>query len=257
MIKKLSVAFVTLTAFSVNAQIASFKKELQRPASLTYYAINHLGDTSSIVDNEIAKETVLKTYTFKDPFLGTISEYDERNPLQQLVFYRNTQQLVLLDNQLSVKDKIILSEKFPELDAAYASLTAQSNLWIFDDASKRWCILNTLQNQPNFISNPLINYDFLTSYGNYAYWQSGNTVYGIDVYGKLIQEQILPTQAKLLAINGNKMLYQLNNTVFLFNTETQDTEVLNEVTATVEKAFFNGKNLSVLTSNKLFLYNIN
>lgn len=256
--KNVFAAFIAFfTAFSVNAQMAVFKKQLLRPAQLTYYAINHLGDTSSIVDNEIAKETVLKTYTFKDPFLGTITYYDERNPLQQLVFYKNTQQLVLLDNQLSVKDKMVLSEKFAEIDAVYAALTAQSTLWIFDNASKRWCILNALHDTPNFVSNPLINYDFLTSYGNYAYWQSGNTVYGIDVYGKLIKEQILPTQAELLAINNDKMLYQLNNTVFLFNTETQQTEVLNEVTTYVEKAFFNAKNLSVLTRDQLFLYNIN
>jgi len=93
--KKLVTAFVVFfTAFSVNAQMAVFKKELVRPPQLTYYGLNHLGDTSSIVSNEIAKETLLKTFTFKDPFLGNITQYDERNPLKQLVFYKNTQQLI-------------------------------------------------------------------------------------------------------------------------------------------------------------------
>ena len=248
---------VLCTAFSVNAQMAAFKKELARPKALTYYALNHLGDTSSITDDEIVKETTLKTFTFKDPFLGKITQYDERNPLQQLVFYRGTQQLVLLDNQLSVKEKMSISEHFPEIYAAYAALTAQSSIWIFDDASKRWCIISSNHEQSSYVSNPIAGYDAIATYGNFAYWQSGNTVFGIDVYGKIIKEQLLPDDAKLLAINGRYIVYQLNNAVFLFNTEQQSAEQLREIDSMVEKTFFNAQNISFLTSEKLYLYNIN
>jgi len=256
--KMLGVVYsVFCTAFSVNAQMATFKKELARPPQLTYYALNHLGDTSSIVDDEIAKETVIKTFTFKDPFLGRITQYDERNPLQQLVFYRGTQQLVLLDNQLSVKEKMVISEHFPEIDAAYAALTAQSSIWIFDYASKRWCIISSNKEQSVFVSNPIPDYSTITTYGNFAYWQSGNTVFGIDIYGKIIKEQLLPDKSKLLAINGRYIVYQLNNAVFLLNTEQQMTEQLTEIDSKIEKAIFNSQNISFLTSDKLFLYNIN
>lgn len=254
----LSVVYCVLCiAFSINAQMATFKKELTRPKALSYYALNHLGDTSSITDDEIVKETVLKTFTFKDPFLGRITQYDERNPLQQLVFYRGTQQLVLLDNQLSVKQKMAISEHFPEIDAAYAALTAQSSIWIFDYASKRWCIISSNHEQSSYISNPIPEYDTITTYGNFAYWQSGNTVFGIDVYGKIIKEQLLPDEAKLLAINGRYIVYQLNNAVFLLNTEQQSAEQFKEIDSKVEKTFFNAQNISFLTSEKLYLYNIN
>ena len=84
--KKINTAFIAFfIVFSVNAQMAVFKKELVKPTQLTYYGLNHLGDTSSIVSNEIAKETVLNTFTFKDPFLGNITQYDERNPFQQFM----------------------------------------------------------------------------------------------------------------------------------------------------------------------------
>ena len=256
--KKIYATFVLFCSIlNAQAQMAVLKKELPRPSQLTYYAINHLGDTSSIVSNEIAKETPLRTYTFKEPFLGAVFQYDERNPLQQLVFYRNTQQLVILDNQLSEKERWVLSEKFPQLDASFAAFTAQSTIWIFDEASKRWCIISGSQEQPMFVSNPITDADFITTYGNYAYWQIGTKVYGIDIYGKLLKEQSLPEKAKLLAINGHKMLYQLNNNVFLFDTELNETETLKEVAQKVTKALFNGRNISVLTEEKLFLYNVN
>lgn len=256
--KRLHITFIFFClVLGAKAQNVVFKESLNRPKQLTYYAMNHLGDVSTIINNEISKKTTQRTFMFKEPFLGTIAFYDERNPLQQLVFYKNTQQIVLLDNQLSVKDRWILSEKFPEIDASYAALTAQSTLWIFDETSKRWCILSSLKEQPIFVSNPVRHYDYLASSGNYAYWQNGTQIYGIDIYGKLMKEQTLPQNSRLLAINDSKMLYQLNNNVFLFDTETNTKEVLKEVTSTVEKAFFNAGNISILTSDKLFLFNVN
>lgn len=256
--KKLTTVFVAFfIVFSVNAQLAVFKKELVKPTQLTYYGLNHLGDTSSIVSSEIAKETVLKTFTFKDPFLGNITQYDERNPFQQLVFYKSTQQLVFLDNQLSVKEKINLTEQYPEIDAVYAALTAQSGIWIFDYASKRWCILSSQQEQPSFVSNPLTTYSFLTTYGNYAYWQNADVIFGIDIYGKPIKEQALPKKAQLLAINGDLLVYVLNNKLFLLHTKKNETEQLTEVNNTIDQVIFNAKSLSVLTADKLYLYHIN
>ncbi len=256
--KRLYITFIFFCLIlDAKAQNVVFKESLNRPKQLTYYAVNHLGEVSTIINSEVSKKTIQRTFTFKEPFLGNIDFYDERNPLQQLVFYKNTRQLVILDNQLSIKDRWVLSERFPEIDASYAALTAQSTVWIFDETSKRWYILSSLKEQPVFVSNPVVHYDFLTSSGNYAYWQNGTKVYGIDIYGKLMKEQTLAENSRLLAINGRKMLYQLNNDVFLFDTETNVKEQLKEVTTTVEKAFFNAGNISILTSDKLFLFNVN
>lgn len=256
--KNLTTAFIAFfTAFAVHAQMAVFKKELIRKPQLTYYGLNHLGDTSSILNNEIAKETLLKTFTFKDPFLGTIEVYDERNPLQQLVFYKNTQNIVLLDNQLSVKDKISLIDRFPEIDAVYAALSSQSSIWIFDQTSKRWCLISSNQNQPKYISNPVSEYDFITTSGNFAYWQVKNVVYGIDIYGNVLEQQILPSRSQLLAVNGDYYIYKLNNGVFLLDRSKNQTQRLREIQTDVEKAFMVAKHVSLLSANKLYLYTLN
>lgn len=256
--KKLSTAiFIFLITFSINAQMAVFKKELTRPVQLTYYALNHLGDTSSILNNEIEKENILKTYTFKDPFLGAVEMYDERNPLQQLVFYKNTQNIVLLDNQLSVKEKISLMDNFPEVDAVYAALSSQASVWIFDQTSKKWCLISSNQNQVNYVSNPIAEYDFITTSGNFAYWQVKNTIYGIDIYGNVLAEQKLPSRSKLLAVNGDYLIYQLNKGVFLLDRTKEQSQRLREIQDNVEKAFIVAKNLSLLTTDKLYLFNLN
>lgn len=248
-------AFIFL-CFNAKAQNIQFKDSLNRPQQLTYYSMNHLGDYSSIINNEISKKTPQKTFTFKEPFLGTISIYDERNPLQQLVFYKNTQQIVLLDNQLSVKNRRNLMEAFPEIDASYVSMTAQSTLWIFDNASRKWGVLDLQTNQITYISNPIVDYDFLTTSGNEAYWQNGSKVYGIDIYGKLMKEYSLDANSILLAINGDKILYQLNKNVFLYNTTTEEKSLLKEVRTEVEKAFFNAENITILTNEMIFLFKL-
>src|SRR5690606_25530479 len=170
---------------------------------------------------------------------------------------KNIQQIVLLDNQLSVKEKIVLSDRFPEIDAAYASLTAQASIWIFDQASKRWCIILSRNDYPKFVSNPITDYTFLTTDGNFAYWQKNDDVYGIDIYGKVIPQKNLPENVKLLATNNDLIVYILNNKLFLFNTRKNETQQLTEITSAVTNVFFNAKNLSVLTAEKLYLYQIN
>lgn len=257
MIKLNTVLLMFLTAFTVNAQIAVFKKELVRPSQLTYYALNHLGETSSIVSNEIAKETLLKIFTFKDPFLGGIENYDERNPLQQLVFYKNTQHVILLDNQLSVKERINFIDRFPEIDPLYVALSAQASIWVFDQTSKRWCLIASNSNTPTFVSNPIPTNEFVTTSGNFAYWQIKNVVTGIDIYGNLLEEQILPSRSKLLAVNGDNYIYKLNKGVFLLNRSTKETQRLREINDDIEKAIIVAKNVSLLSSQKLYLYTLN
>ena len=147
-------------------------------------------------------------------------------------------------------------QAFPEIDASYVSMTAQSTLWIFDNASRKWGVLDLQTNQITSISNPIVDYDFLTTSGNEAYWQNGSKVYGIDIYGKLMKEYSLDANSILLAINGDKILYQLNKNVFLYNTTTEEKSLLKEVRTEVEKAFFNAENITILTNEMIFLFKL-
>lgn len=250
-------------AFTTNAQEIFFIQNDER-GKMDYYSLSSKSRTY-IINNEInlywnqdivEKQNFLTGAKFKEPFLGKISHFDERNPLRRLVFYKDTQYLVVLDNQLTETGRLSLIEQFPEITASYASLTAQSTLWIFDENSKRWCILSSLKGQLQFVSNPVSHYDFLTSDGNYAYWQNGTQIYRIDIYGKLMKEQTLPENARLLAINGNKIVYQLNNNVFLFDAENDTKKQLEEIDGTVEKVVFGVEFLNVLTKDEIFTYYI-
>lgn len=261
--RKLLTFTIFFIAFLANAQELTFAIDNER-GTMDYYLLKSDSYTY-IINNEInlywnkdivEKQNFLTGASFKDPFLGDIHHFDERNPLRRLVFYKYTQYLVLLDNQLSEVGRLSLLEKLPEITASYAALTAQSGIWIFDESSRQWCILNSLSDQPKFLSNPIVNYQYLTSDGNYAYWQNETKVYGIDIYGKPIKEHTLPENAQMLAINQNKIVYQLNNNVFLFDTENNSEKQLEEIDVPVEKAIFGTEFLIVLTKYKIFTYHI-
>ena len=250
-------------AFLANAQEVTFVTDNDRETTDYYLLKSH--SYTYIKNNEISlfwnkdkieKQNSLAGANFKDPFLGNIHHFDERSPLRRLAFYKNTQYLVLLDNHLSEVGRLSLLEKFPELTAVYAALTTKAGIWLFDENSNRWCILNSFNDQPKMVSNPIVNYQYLTSDGNYAYWQNNTKVYGIDMYGKLIKEHILPENAQMLAINQNKIVYQLNNNVFLFNTENNEKQKLEEISEPVEKAIFGAEFLIIFTNDKIYTYHI-
>ena len=60
----------------------------------------------------------------------------------------------------------------------------------------------------------------------------------------------------MLAINQNKIVYQLNNNVFLFNTENNLKKQLEEIDTPAEKAVFGAEFLIVFTKDKIFTYHI-
>ena len=60
----------------------------------------------------------------------------------------------------------------------------------------------------------------------------------------------------MLAINQNKIVYQLNNNVFLFDTENNSKKQLDEIDVPIEKAIFGAEFLIVLTKDKIFTYHI-
>lgn len=252
----LTLAFLCV-AYYCNAQIAVFKESKQIDGQLSYHAVNNIADTLIISNDEIIKKTSDKIFTYKNPFFGSIDQFDDRNPLQQLVFFKNTQKIVLLDNQLSVRDEISIIDRYPTIEVNYASLTSHAQIWIFDAISKRWGILSNLENEPKWVSNPILDYQFINTFGNYAYWQTNDRIYGIDIYGKIIFNYNLPENAQLLAINTNLIAYILNNKLFLLNTKSNIQQEFSYEHETIVNVYFSAKTLSVFTTNKLYLYDLN
>ena len=73
---------------------------------------------------------LIKTYSNKN--LGNISSVDASNPLRVILFYKDFQQIVFLDNTLSQNGSPLLLQNIGVEQASLACSSNNNGLWIFD-----------------------------------------------------------------------------------------------------------------------------
>ncbi|MGB3590261.1 MAG: hypothetical protein WBA16_01115 [Nonlabens sp.] len=81
-------------------------------------------------NGELFKKHQEKIYRFYDIQLGEITSVDLINPLKILVFYRETQTVVLLDNRFNELERIPLSSLQPYRYIEHAALAGERLLWL-------------------------------------------------------------------------------------------------------------------------------
>lgn len=149
-------AFRLLLFVTVLFCLTGFKggepKILIKQAS-TGFTTDNIGNIYLVNDNELLKYTfdgkLFRRYS--NLKLGTIHSIDATNVLKPLLFYKDYQQLVFLDNQLSENSTIISLEKLGYEQTELACGSANNSFWIyskqnnelvrFDESSKK--LLNT------------------------------------------------------------------------------------------------------------------
>lgn len=93
-------------------------------------------------DNEIVKFNCndSTSITYSNYSLGTPTSIDVSNPLKILVFYKDQQTIVILDNELSAISTIQLKGNFNGINyqpAAICKLEGTDHIWMYDELSRK------------------------------------------------------------------------------------------------------------------------
>ena len=146
-----------------------------------------LGATYTITNQQVSKDYLGKTHTYKNILLGRIATLDVVNPLQTLIFYKQQNSIVLLDRFLTETHLINLQNKAPDLQITYAGTANQNQIWMFDIISNRFVLYNILNDSYKFLTHTID--DEITNFKsnlNYLYFKNVNDKeFEIDIYGKL------------------------------------------------------------------------
>ena len=106
---KISFLFLGFLLFTFSCNTT---KNITKPEeSTSFLSQDKLGNIYQISDMKITKySSDLKPIQSNSIFSnGTISSFDSRNPLQLMLFYKQQQEIILLDNTLSQTNKIGVS----------------------------------------------------------------------------------------------------------------------------------------------------
>jgi len=133
---------------------------------------------------------------FYDVQLGELSSVDLINPLKILLFYRDTQTVVLLDNRLNESLRIQLSELKPYRYFEFVSLAGERQLWLYNMDQQRLEVFDYTQNKL-ILSSPVIqdNVNHLLSDYNYCHLITDLGVLSYNKYGSQTASLNLPSIA--------------------------------------------------------------
>ena len=132
---------VSLLSFSIQAQSIQAEEIKQfKVVADHFWGVDNYENLYYSTDNIFSKrnndqDTI--NYQFKDFNLGALTSVDLINPLKIVLFYQDSNTVVLLDNRLNELDRFSFNEIQPLRTVSHAQLAGNRHLWIFNVDTQR------------------------------------------------------------------------------------------------------------------------
>ena len=265
--KLLAFTFLFFQFLFVNAQESpliietEFLKEFQLHAD-TFIGVDDFENYYYIKSNTLYKKTEKQIYTYTNTQLGQITSVDITNPLKILLFYRNFNTVLFLDNKLNELTTSInfTSASFSQ-QITFVNISSNNNLWLYsldDNILQLW---NHQTNKIQFTSQPLSFYDNnfkvikqLSSYKNC--WLIGeHTILKFNQYGIFLEStsidnntNLIPFKKGYVYLKGDKLLYQ--------NTQKSLQQIRTKPEVHIKNYYMNTNHIYIFDGTKIFVFKI-
>ncbi len=222
-----------------------------------YYGKDALGYDYFSKNNVLYKLKKSEKWEYKNLPLGKIHSVDFINPLKILVFYKDFNTAVLLDNQLSEISKITLNDW--NIVAQTCSIASQNRLWVYDNLTNQLILVDYLNKKNTLINQPFKNTFkyYKSDYNNWICVSERNTVLIYDNYGKVTSGYSVPEFDKMMFTQNLNILFSLNDNLYLYKGEKLGKELIFSSDKPLKDFHYTNETLTIFTGNTLYNYKIN
>lgn len=257
---KLSVLF-TFLLFFLCFHTDEFVYIKSFPSNTTFLTSDMLGNFYIVQNNSLSKynENGILVCSYDAKNKGTISSVDASNPLKILVYYKDFNQIVFLDNTLTQTNSPILLEELGISQSSLACTSYDNAFWIYDNTFSRLARFDNnliLQNQSENLAQSLssINPLFMLEKNGHLFLNdSSNKVIIFDKYGTFYKT-IPIMQLNTFQVSDNKFFYCNKSSLHTIDLNTfEEAEIPSPIN---EPLFFQLNNTRLYIANKseVFIY---
>lgn len=166
-------------------------------------------------DRVLHKQGKDGNFVFNALQLGRISSVDIINPLKVVVFFEDTNTVVLLDNKLSEIERISFNYLNNFFNAGTATTAGNNSLWIFNLDSQQLEMYNYKTKSQTIVSQPFPGkVKSQASNFNYCFILTEGKIRAFNVYGSFLNEtpsegyeRIVQQNENLVAVKDNQLYY--------------------------------------------------
>jgi len=211
-----------------------------------------------IKGNTLFKKSENEILAYANVALGTIESVDIHNPFKIIIFYKDFNSIVLLDNKLNeLSDRIDFTKEVLFNNVLSVSQSSENNLWLFADDSKLH--LYDFQNrfeklqtqQVTFYESKFIGYTILSTYKN-VYIIGNLGVIQFNQFGNFIKFHNLVGFSHLsLFMDG--FIYVKDSTLFYHINEKIVPFELN-FKGEMKDIYINNTSITIFDGSAIFIY---
>jgi len=199
-------------AFTLQSDLPAFKIK----AGYDYFTTDNIGNIYLVKGEQLTKysNTGVSFKPYSNKRLGNITKVDATNALKILLYYKDFQQIVFLDNQLSQNGEPISLEELNHEQTELVCSSFNNSFWIYDKQNNELTRFNESSLPVAKTGNlkQILQMDFkpnfMLEHNSFLYLSCPeNGIYVFDTYG---------TFNKVISIKGLKSFQVSNNIVYFF-----------------------------------------
>ncbi len=258
--KILFILIINFLCFSLQSQevIPAVKQSDTQLTCDIFLGFDNQKSIYSLKNNILTKNSNGITYQYNNLSLGKITNVDFQNPLQIVIFYKNFNTVVLLDNQLNEIKKIDFNLQSTPVTIEAVALSSQNQIWIYDSISSKIGLYNVNTDTFKWIStmleNPILYYE--SDYTHFHWTDINLNLYRISIYGTIEKLGILPKFDVIqLTKNGNS-IYKKDDELYYYDLTSKSSSKIAIDEKIISKFFFRDGILSIFTQNEITNYKI-
>lgn len=230
------IAICVVLGCSFVFQTSEPKIHIKFPEQKSNVEIDGFGNMYIINNNEIIKYNTVGVLQkkFSTKRYGKIDFVDAMNPLKILVYYKDFQQILFLDNQMTESSNMISIEKLGYEQTSLVCSSSNNSFWLYDkqnnELSRFDAELKSLVKTGNLkrILDIDIKPNFMQEHNNYIYLNCPNEgILVFDIYGTFYKTIPLKSLREFNVVNGDVFYFE-NHSLKQYQSQTFNT---------IEKAF--------------------
>jgi len=209
----------------------------------------------------ISEDTFIKTidgkqFEFKKLSLGKITSADIQNPLLIVLFYRDFNTAVLIDNQLNEVRTVDFSKLETPIVPRAIGLAAQNKIWVYESLTRQIGLYDYLKENYQPVSTPLVSEPKSTQsdFNHFQWTDAGNGHFACDLFGKISDLGKLP-DFKWVSFDGDGNSIAVQNDAWTYtDARSGATSPFALPEKSIRNFYWNGRQLAVFNGKEIVFY---
>ncbi len=255
--KKLILFLIILGSIqSINSQQNAIKKDSIELQADHFLGVDSFDAIYYSKENIFYKKWGNQEWQFGDFILGKLTSVSILNPLKILLFYENSNTIVIVDKYLTEIDRINFNTISEFKNTSHISAANDDTVWIFDNNTQQLEVFDTSSKKTIIATQPINQLPIKqTSNFNYCWLLTPNTISQFNIYGSILYKTENTGYQDIKIMNDDLILLKEGNLYHLF-TDTGAIEKIKLPEITVKQFYVTHEILYIYHQSKIYSFDL-